>query len=820
MIARAARLAVAGGAFALLLIAIMSMRSAWGKRGEAAEGNAAPREPATMVDVAQLVAMLDAPAARVNEVVGALEDAVHAGAAMAWKRDAFDGFVVRLRARAGDRPLRANVEHIVAQAYTDQGRVDLARRELGAFVRTMDSHDFWLGQRLRCRAFLADLCRVQGDANEAIRTLMPARDVEQSIEPAPGESEGQHRTRLLGLGEVHGVWSEILRGHGRFHAASDHLLRSEQMAQALGDGGLLDNCIERDVEILLATSGAAKAKRKLRARLDELAQVPTAERDDEWRLRGTEMTLLVAVAELARDHRSETRDMLTALAQQPLAPQHQAEVHVRLLDLAITEGDFAAAEQHLERCRGLAHIAQTGTAVRVAALAALLARLSPCAAAERRRRGEALEDLFGAQVDEWRRLPPDAGGFGFLQPPARRLLLSELIHLRLTRAGAAAAEAALMCLLETQACSVLARRRNATAGDLEAIRQHVLQPDGGVLIYLPARPQSHVFAITHARVQHWLLAAENDLQHACRPLTNRLVGLTAVTDEAAAAHGIALRRDLDAARAALLPAALADQVRTWKCLSVVGADLMRDLPFEVLPSTDAADAPLLGEIVPVDQLPSLPWAIACARDLVQAPRSPPSLTLFACIAPRAAASEVQSLTLTEGDLTFLQHVESKRACIGARATVQAAADAEPTAITHFLAHEDSRDDELLTGLSLYDGSLWHESFAKRPRRGGLGVLSVCGAGATERRLGEGISLTSLGGALLAAGAQAVMQSRDKVLLVEHLALLDPFYRELMRQASPAAALQRARSALAGGSSLVARVRRGQFQVIGLGHRPL
>jgi hypothetical protein len=93
---------------------------------------------------------------------------------------------------------------------------------------------------------------------------------------------------------------------------------------------------------------------------------------------------------------------------------------------------------------------------------------------------------------------------------------------------------------------------------------------------------------------------------------------------------------------------------------------------------------------------------------------------------------------------------------------------------------------------------------------------VCKAGSGPPPRGEG-TLPTLGGALRWAGARAVVQSREDLFLEEHLDLLEHFYAALRAQASPAAAMQQARAAMAPKGSFAERVLRAQLQVLGLGH---
>jgi tetratricopeptide (TPR) repeat protein len=797
----------------------------WWLAAATAQENLPP--PAERHELAELAGLLDAPAVDWQDVARRLQHAVHADAARTWGHTALDAFVGTLRTRAADVPARVYLEHSIALAYHDQGRLDHARAGLQQFVRRMDAHHALLG-RIRCRVLLAELARTQGDLETAIAVLRPVQDVDraallastvaQGDAPAP-RADPMRRNTLVALAEAHGAWSDILRSQGRFRGASEHLDISDELARAANDANQLANCRQREAEILLASGDPQQAQRRLVTWLDAAAKA-SAERGSAPPGGEVDLRLLLSTAQVMLGDIPKARAGLAALARDGLSAQHAAEVAVRGLDWALVEKDWPAAREYLRQCRGLRLVGESQTGRRVAAFAATLARLAPTDADEQARCATAVQAAFAQQLVEWRRLPPDPGGFGFLQQSWQRLLLSEVVHLRL-RERPDDAEHAIVPLLATQACGALARARNAPTTDVAAVRAHVLAPGGGILVYLPARPQSHLFAITSTQVRHWHLDGEDELAAACRPLHNRLVGLAQVDARAARELAPALRTELDAAGAALLPDALRRELGRWQHLSVVGADLLGDLTFEALPLTADGDSPLLGEALPTELIPSLPWAVACrqATDMARPARGP-WLSVLACTDPEPAPAGIVPFRLTPRHVDFVRAFAGEQFLVGAKATCAAADALDPMPVTQVLAHEAGPDDELHRGVALRDGTWRGVAIARTVRPGGLCVLSVCRAGGTELRPGEGLALTSLGGAVLAGGAHAIVQSRDHVLLDENLALLRVFYGALDADAPPSVALQRARVAGAAGASLVRRVRNAQFQLWGLGQRAI
>jgi hypothetical protein len=140
-------------------------------------------------------------------------------------------------------------------------------------------------------------------------------------------------------------------------------------------------------------------------------------------------------------------------------------------------------------------------------------------------------------------------------------------------------------------------------------------------------------------------------------------------------------------------------------------------------------------------------------------------------------------------------------------------------VLHVIGHGVPDPDRTAgRGVQLAGGTLAGSNLEVLPRSN-LVVLSACRAAAAPQRPGDAGS-ADLGGALLAAGAQAVVLSHDDLAFEATLELTEIFHRELVHGATPAAALHLARAALRARSDRSDPYYHALVQVQGLGHVPL
>ena len=99
----------------------------------------------------------------------------------------------------------------------------------------------------------------------------------------------------------------------------------------------------------------------------------------------------------------------------------------------------------------------------------------------------------------------------------------------------------------------------------------------------------------------------------------------------------------------------------------------------------------------------------------------------------------------------------------------------------------------------------------------LVFLGACGARRAPVRRGDDAS-NHLGGALLFAGTNVVLLSRDNLELVPTIELVSSFFEGLKRGDSPADSMRRARVSLARTQNLDERLHLASIQVLGTGQR--
>ncbi len=580
------------------------------------------------------------------------------------------------------------------------------------------------------------------------------------------------------------------------------------------------------------------------ADFEAAAQVCEAVLKDRSTLRPTaaavfDYSLGIALSEVARDdpsRASEGRALLEqALDSEALGATERFRAVLGLVDLALRVDDAALAKERIAEATALLDELR-GEDVQGLLLEdeSLLATYALRAA---RRYGDADEvqaahdallEAYDLLLERWGATRLRKGGLGFLQFGTRRDVAAELIDLAVESEDGA--ERGLELLLRSQAMGTFARRFGLDAPELETIRAKLCGERSGFLVYLPAKEGTHVIAFDAESATHRKLATDRTIERLSRAFVRELrKPLRGFPDRAS--------RDRQAKRVAkcgdalveeLLPDGLRERVRAWSAVTVVGGDLLHNVPFECLPWEAGA---LFGEALAVDSLPSLPLGMHLAERAVPDPEGGSRLALVATLAPGDDASgepvladeSVEAVELTaEHAERWARHYPggSVDLLLHDAATVDAVLGTDFSAVpaSHFLVHGLYESDRERGSSLALTGGLLRCDDVDGMRASRLVILSACHAALGPNRIGDD-SLTHMGGAFLVAGARCVVLSRSELQLGPTLDLMDVFHRELAAGASPAEAMRAARKANRGGEALL-RYQHGQVQVLGLGHAPV
>ena len=299
------------------------------------------------------------------------------------------------------------------------------------------------------------------------------------------------------------------------------------------------------------------------------------------------------------------------------------------------------------------------------------------------------------------------------------------------------------------------------------------------------------------------------------------------------ARSDAIQRGGEDLERCLLPPQVRECLIDWEVVSIVGADLLGELPFEALPARGAAT---LGLEKAIQYLPSLALAARLERRIEAAPwRSSPGAPDLCLI---AASTDPGASPGSAGQVPLPWDEETSRRLTapygraevrtGARATRRVLETLElmGARVLHLVAHGAmDTERERWAGLALAgSGEQGDDGFlgcseVGRLRMPPLVVLSVCGGSRGPGRRGDDAQ-ANLVGAFLRAGAQVVVSSPVDVELESNVEAMEVFHRLVARGERPVAALREARRALAADERYADPYYHSLLHLTGLGERPL
>lgn len=703
----------------------------------------------------------------------------------------------------------------------EYARVHGGPEDLGLAARNLEASSAedagFNDNSVRMAVFVADIYRGLGRYGSARRVL----------DKAEATARGKISNPAV-LSNLHGLRGELARENGRLDDAHADTEKAIELAEGSKDANAILRAVNRSLELALSTGRFEEVRSRVDSLLATLGTEDPAVRSELLTCRG------YAESGLARRDPSFLPVARTTL-KRALEGMHTSalgKVLLKLCDLALRAGDVRDAEALLVRARPVVGVGQDLSSVSWTPDACDLVDLENrcCLAKEstlaelRVQRNRHVQALRGL-CEQWSGQPPSRGGIGFLHMDSRRDLLGSGFDLALKLASAEGHDdgpaRALDDLLRMQAMVSLARVRGAEVCTEADVRQRYLQPGQVALAYLPCHAKIHLFCIERERVRHATLASGQDVLPACQALVRELMGspvLEGAALEAASERFAAAGR---AAAALLIPQEFRSVVLGASGLTVVGADLLQGVPFEALLCEGDN---LLGEVVPIDNLPSLPLGVRLAG--LPGLGAPLSVAALVCTAPRpevAVAAGVKPFALSPASIAaWFRDYRDPVVLVDEQVTRKGVRDLalDTVDVLHWVAH--GAEDLAESGardLVAFDGRIPTSDLEARPAPK-LVLVSVCGAGVGPSRPGEGDLLASFAGTFLWKGALAVVASQNEIAALDHLAFLGAVHRHLAAGHPPAAALQRARaeSAKGSGQALFSRAQRALMQVTGLGHK--
>jgi len=484
----------------------------------------------------------------------------------------------------------------------------------------------------------------------------------------------------------------------------------------------------------------------------------------------------------------------------------RAQAHLRLGRFALDRGELNEARAELDAARALEADGSGGE------------RLSPLERAHRAvfelrlarrtgdagRAGEELLEHWRALLAEWHRALPRPGGVGYLTYQNHQRVLGEVLTVLVEREGVDAAWRELVDA-HRAASLVKERRRELLVGEPQVPRP---RPGEALWAILPTLDGSHLFLATEEGVEHrWSHRSGDELRREARALA-RLVRTSPRAPEAPRAR----RRGIEQLGARLygelFPAPLDALVERSSALTIVGAELLEHVPFEVL-GPDARRA--LGRTQDLAYLPCL----ALHGRLTGQGAAVGDLDL-ACLANGDGLALPPAWAERVGDL-----YPAGRSRVSARADATLG-DLERVAprVLQVLGHGRlDREAECPATIEVGGARLDHARLRGLSPAPELVLLTACGSWLGPWRPGDG-GVGELAGACLAAGASSVVLTSADVELGATLAWSEVFHWAIARGFSPARAAREARLALADSEDFGDPYYHSLLHVVGDGLRPV
>ncbi|MEO0652141.1 MAG: hypothetical protein AAFZ65_15820, partial [Planctomycetota bacterium] len=493
---------------------------------------------------------------------------------------------------------------------------------------------------------------------------------ETALERA-GESEWTARF----WGSLYEGRGRVAKALGRPDAAAAFLDRALPWAEQGGDGAQLAALEVEQADLWLALDRHATLERQLERALDRPEVQERADVVAALELCRATSRVIVSRGGVSVDE--SLADELEALAGGPLQSTDALRARLRAAEVCLrAERPARAAALLTATAPDLPGVGERFDRTLHAWLAAWLGRVTAEGQAQPERTEtaraaltdaeQALERLAADLADD----PLRRDGVGLLQVGERRGLMAEVMRLQRSVHGVdPGVRRSFATLAQIQSIATRHRTRGevAAAFDVDTL---LVGPDHGVLLFLPAIQGSELLVFDAEGATAFSLPS-------VREINRRRADFSTAFDPRrlpSAWHAAAA----DLAKT-LLPGPARARMRGWSRVSIAGTDLLRWVPFELLPFDGERR---LGEVLSVAYVPDLPTAARLAeRAPSTAPSGAPDLALVAGPELRGPAAGL-SIPLDAQDLRGLTAgAEASWTRTGSRATAAALAEASLSGAT-------------------------------------------------------------------------------------------------------------------------------------------
>ncbi|MHC4378529.1 MAG: CHAT domain-containing protein [Planctomycetota bacterium] len=483
----------------------------------------------------------------------------------------------------------------------------------------------------------------------------------------------------------------------------------------------------------------------------------------------------------------------------------------RLAFEAVRRGDLERARTSLELADALleedgSKAGFTVTRLGLDALKSRLLRAEEAAPVTRLKQLERLTAGTEAVLRDWDDSDLRPVGLGFLDFQARReLLVATLIEM----AELVDAEEAFELYFEAKRRGSLERRLGLVAPTLGQVRAALCGPDSGVLLLLRGQSELLIGVLDASTACFEILDFDDSDGAEINELRKRLL-----SPDPSRVRSLEEAQDLSRL---VETAVVAERLREWSHVYVVGREFVRELPLGVL----ELDGQPLGLSKSIAYLPSTALGVALAESWIEAGLDVPQFWLGELDGSTVGLSDAslgeEAISTLRGSLPGqAQWLPFSHGAVEALMEADFSGASFATLFAHGrLDLARTRPAGLWIGPAASD-TLWAEETAAL-RAAQVMVLSACGAARTNTRIGDG-GIGSLGGALLEAGARSVVLASADVPRDGTVELTRHLQAHLAAGRPVAEALMLAKRELADSARFADPYQFANFHVLGVGHR--
>ncbi len=528
---------------------------------------------------------------------------------MSWS-ECFQTLAKACSARAGLEDVQIAAAQAQAACLNRSGQRAEAVHVLESVIEVHPDRLYSLGPRVDLGTYL----RAQHEFERALQELSRAQELSASLKAGGDHSAYLRNPEAIGMSELGAVRAAL----GMTTDARANFEGADGLAQGLDefDGPIVwgGNLVYR---LNLATSRQKGGEvRRIR---EQYESHPWRTKLPEETRKQIEMRLAISASmeafrgsKLAGAGEAELR----ALIDSGLKLEEGLRARTFLGQSLLDRGALAEAREVLDQASERLG-AEEGLELPRLHLLGLHALLQRKEGASREERLRVLTEQLGPAIERFleraHRRPIERAGISLLLYEWSRAALSELVELELglDRTGRGAQQA-FEWILKLQAAGSFAREQNLELPTLETVRGALLGQGAGLLLYVPGRVQSHVFALTATEIRVHRLQPDWQMDLRARELEEALQSSIMARS---AASDQRLARQLEASSLSFVPPALNRELANWTAIQVVGLEDFGYVPLEALAGPTGEP---LGRTHPVTYQPSIPmgvWLAGKAKEL-------------------------------------------------------------------------------------------------------------------------------------------------------------------------------------------------------------